>query len=109
MAHHTDLILSAVAPINGSIGTALSTPSPNQVVQLTGAALILLAYLFLHLGRTGPRKPSYLIPNCVGAGLLAFEAARTAQYGFLALEGTWSLISFVVWIRVLAQRDSADH
>ena len=67
-----------------------SAPTPNQFVQLSGAALILLAYLFLQLRKTGPRHSPYLAANCIGAGLLAFEAARTSQYGFLALEGTWS-------------------
>ena len=58
-------------------GSAVAAaPTPNQLVQLSGAALILLAYLFLQLGKTGPRRSPYLAANCIGAGLLAAMTSR---------------------------------
>ena len=74
-------------------------PATSDAIQLTGAGLILLAYLLLQLGKITPRSSGYLLPNFVGAGLLAYEAARTDQIGFFVLEGTWSLISLIAWVR----------
>jgi membrane-bound ClpP family serine protease len=72
---------------------------PNQALQLAGAALILLAFLALQLGRTVPERPAYLGSNLVGATLLAIEAGRTGQLGFLALEGVWALVSGAALVR----------
>ena len=83
---------------------AAETAAPDPVIQLIGAVSILLAYLALQLGRTGPRRTPYLAANTLSAGLLAFEAARTEQIGFLLLEGTWALVSLITWIRVLRTR-----
>lgn len=75
--------------------------SPDPVIQLLGAAAILLAFLALQLGWTGARRLPYLAANAIGAGLLAFEAARTEQIGFLVLEGTWATVSVIAALRVL--------
>lgn len=81
---------------------------PNQMLQLAGAAMILLAFLALQLGRTHPGRPGYLVLNLVGATLLAVEAGRTGQIGFFALEGTWALASGVAllrtWLRARVSR-----
>lgn len=78
---------------------------PNQTIQLAGAAMILVAYVRLQLGRTSPDRTGYLAMNFVGAALLAVEAGRTRQYGFLALEGAWALAS--AWALIRLGRKSA--
>lgn len=68
---------------------------PNQVVQILGAVLLLGAYLALQSQLLSARSLLFSLLNLAGAGLLAWEAWRTYQYGFLILEGTWTLISLV--------------
>ncbi|MFN0058318.1 MAG: hypothetical protein ACKVX7_07655 [Planctomycetota bacterium] len=77
----------------------METASPNQIVQLSGAALILIAYGLLQSHRLRTSQPIYSWLNLVGAALLAVEACRTHQWGFLLLEGTWALISAIVLCR----------
>ena len=76
----------------------LAASAPSQWIQLPGAALILLAFVLLQMRRTRADHPVYLGLNCVGATLLAIEATRTEQLGFLALEACWAIVSgFGLW------------
>ena len=72
--------------------------APDQVVQLAGAALVLAAYLALQVGRARADGAGFLAMNFAGAALLAWEAGRTGQYGFLALEGVWAVASGVALV-----------
>ena len=73
----------------------------EQLIQLVGALLVLLGYLFTQTGRLDGAARSYLIINLVGSALLALVAALGQQWGFLLLNGVWSLISLVNLARVL--------
>jgi hypothetical protein len=65
----------------------------DQVVQIIGAVLILVAYGAAQIERLDPQSRLYLGLNLVGSLILGVLAAGTAQWGFLLLEGAWSLIS----------------
>ena len=65
----------------------------DQVVQIIGAVLILIAHGAAQLERLDPQSRLYLGLNLAGSALLGVLAASTAQWGFLLLEGAWSLIS----------------
>lgn len=73
----------------------------TQLVQLIGAALILAAYAAAQAGRLDQRSIPYLLLNLVGSGALAVLAALDDQFGFLLLEGCWSLITLWSLIEVL--------
>lgn len=64
-----------------------------QVLQLIGAFIILAAYFAAQRRWMDPHGVPYLVMNTVGAGLLAVLAALEYQWGFLVLEGIWSLVS----------------
>ena len=66
---------------------------PNQFVQIPGAVLLLGAYLLLQAHLVTPRSWVFGWGNFLGSGLLAWEAGRTAQWGFLLVEGSWAVIS----------------
>jgi hypothetical protein len=84
---------------------ASSTPSvTEQVVQIAGALLILLAFTGAQIGLVQPRSVSYLVLNVVGAGTLAVLAAIERQYGFLLLESVWTVVSVVSLAQVLLGR-----
>lgn len=65
----------------------------SQAVQLGGAAAILAAFVLAQTGRLEPRSVAYLVPNLLGAGALTAAAWIEQQWGFLLLEGVWTLVS----------------
>jgi hypothetical protein len=66
-----------------------------QLIQLAGAVLVLAGFGLNQLGILSSRSSSYLLLNVVGAGALAVLALDGQQWGFLLLEGAWSIIAFV--------------
>jgi hypothetical protein len=65
----------------------------EQVVQLVGAFLILIAYALAQLGVLAPRGAPFLLLNLAGALVLAASAWHEEQWGFLVLEAAWALVS----------------
>ena len=65
----------------------------DQVVQLVGAVLILIAFAGVQFGRVDPASRFYLWLNLVGSIVLAALAYHDRQYGFLLLEGVWAIVS----------------
>ena len=76
----------------------------EQVVQIVGALLILAGFAGLQLGRISAVSRTYLWLNLVGAIILAVLAFVEEQWGFLLLEGVWSLVSAWSLIQVLQGR-----
>ena len=64
-----------------------------QTAQVVGALLILTAYVLAQFGMLDHRSWSYLWLNLVGAGALAILAWHERQWGFLLLEGVWTLVT----------------
>ncbi len=65
----------------------------EQLVQIVGAILILVAFAGAQFGRLEQRSVAYLVLNLIGSLILAVLAAIESQLGFLLLEGVWSLVS----------------
>lgn len=65
----------------------------SDLVQIAGAALVLAAFVVTQNGLGRPGSTYVLILNAAGAGILAYLALISSQWGFLALEGVWSLLA----------------
>ena len=65
----------------------------SQVAQILGALAILAAFVAAQLGAFDVRSRSYLWLNFVGALVLGIVAWHERQYGFLLLEGVWTIVS----------------
>jgi hypothetical protein len=64
-----------------------------QIVSLVGAILMLSAFAAHQLERLATQTKTYQMLNLIG-GFLTFVAAVAAkQYGFILLEGTWTVAS----------------
>ena len=65
----------------------------TQIVQIVGAAAILVAFGLLQFKLASGEDAGYLALNLAGGLLLLISASIERQWGFIVLEVAWSLIS----------------
>lgn len=65
----------------------------TQLVQIIGAAAILIAFGLSQFKLASSDDAHYLLLNLVGGVLLLASATIEEQWGFIVLEAAWSLIS----------------
>lgn len=69
-----------------------------QVVSVVGAILVLTAFAAHQFKRLESETKTYQILNLIGAFCLTATAVVTRQYGFILMEGSWTVISaWGVW------------
>jgi hypothetical protein len=80
------------------------------VLELGGAVSILAAFTLSQLRLLDQHSLVYLILNLVGSAVLAVIAFADQRWGFLLLEGVWSIISAVSLVGVLRRgQKGAGH
>lgn len=62
-------------------------------MQIVGAVLILIGFAGVQFRRVDPASALYLWLNLVGSVILAVLAFVESQWGFVLLEGVWSIVS----------------
>ena len=70
-----------------------------QLLSLVGAALILLGFAGLQLGRLRREGAVFSLMNFVGSSLLSVVAIQDRRLGFIILEAAWALLSLIPLVR----------
>ena len=79
----------------------------DQIAQITGAILILIAFGALQRGAMSPRSYVYLVLNLAGSVILTAVALADSDWGFFLLEVVWAAVSLFGLIQVLRARPPA--
>jgi hypothetical protein len=80
-----------------------------QVVSLLGALMILLAYAANQFGKLRTASVAYSLLNAAGAATLTLVAALESQWGFLLLEGVWTLVSLAALAQLVRPSTVKDR
>jgi len=70
-----------------------------QLLSLVGAALVLIAFIALQLGRMEREDVAFNALNLVGSAFLAWVAIADRRLGFIILEVAWAFFSFLPLVR----------
>jgi hypothetical protein len=79
----------------------------NQWPQFLGAFLLLAAYALAQSGRLNVTSLAYNFANVIGSLLLAIDAWRAQQWGFVVLEAAWFLFTMPSLLRAWRGRRGA--
>ena len=79
--------------------------SPDQVVQMVGAVLILAGFVLSQRNLLDADSYVYLVLNLTGGAILAVLAFQSQRWGFVLLEGVWTLVALVGLIARLVRRE----
>ena len=77
----------------------------DQLAQIVGAVLILIAFIAAQAGKLSPHALSYVVLNLVGSLVLTGVAVLDSDWGFLLLEAVWAIVS--AWTLVQLARGRA--
>jgi len=66
-----------------------------QLISIVGAILVLAAFAAQQFKRIDAETKTYQILNLIGGFCLTMTAIAGRQYGFILLEGSWTVVS--VW------------
>ena len=78
-------------------------------VQIGGALLILAGFVLSQARILDPNSYAYLLLNLAGAAILAVLAYQAQRWGFLLLEGSWTLVSLAGVAARLIGKTSTPH
>jgi hypothetical protein len=80
------------------------------LAQIVGALLILSGFVLSQMNRLDPRSYPYLLVNLAGGAVLTILAFQDQRWGFVLLEGVWSLVALIgLVMKLLGKEPAASH
>lgn len=80
-----------------------------QIASMVGAITILIAFAANQLNHMERESVSYQLLNLVGGACLCVAAVHLVQWGFILLEGSWTILSAHGLWRVWHQRPGGEE
>jgi hypothetical protein len=81
----------------------------DQVIQVIGALMVLIAYAAAQTGRWRTDDVVYLVLNEIGSVILAVLAAISQNWGFLLLEGVWAIVTAIGLLKLKRRAATEAH
>jgi hypothetical protein len=82
----------------------------DQIFQMAGALLIMLAFVAAQFNALSPHSVVYLVFNLVGGIVLTGVALHGHDWGFLMLEIVWTVVSaWGLWNLARGREPTAAH
>jgi hypothetical protein len=81
--------------------------SSDQAVQIAGALLILAGFVLSQRNLLDPHSYPYLLLNLAGGAILAVLAFGGQRWGFVLLEGVWTMVSLAGLVLRLQGKEPA--
>ena len=82
----------------------------DQIVQIGAALLLLAGFLLSQRNLLDARSYPYLLLNLVGAAILTVLASGHGHWGFLLLQGAWTLVALAgLTMRLLGEELAGGH
>ncbi len=78
----------------------------EQVISLGGSVIILTAFIGNLFGKIPASGLPYVVLNVVGSAILSTIAILEEQWGFLLLEGVWTIVSLYGLVRLLRRGEN---
>lgn len=82
----------------------MALPNPFDLLGLAGAALFVIAYAGVQIGRLDARAAPALAMNLVGAILVLISLTHAFNLAAFVLETVWGLLALYGLIRLAARR-----
>ena len=79
----------------------------DQILQIGGAVLILVAFVAAQRNAMSPHSLAYLVLNFVGSVLLTGVALHDADWGFFLLEVVWAAVSLWGLVQLVRGRTAS--
>ncbi len=80
--------------------------SSADLIGTIGVTMLLIAFLLNLLNKIPQSGLTYILLNCIGAGLACLASVMINYIPFVILEGTWTVVSLVALINYLRKRSN---